>query len=296
MQVGFDLRQLEYFCAVARHRSFTRAAAELFTSQPNVSTQIRKLEQTLGVQLFARTRPQIELTIVGEQLFERVTSVLREVQGVAAIAQEYSGLTTGALQIGATATAGTHIIPERVAEFIKANQGITVEVRVGNTASVLDLLRANEVEVGVCGRSAPTSEFESRPFYEDPMVIIAAPGFVGTNAIDYEQFASLPKVLREHGSSTAARMEEFLDEMGPAARDSIIARIEGTTALNESVASGMGISLVPYRSAEMMIKNGSLVSLDLEGLDWTTTFHVVYPKRRFLSAIAKEFLATFDSP
>lgn len=294
MQAGFDLRQLECFCAVARYRSFTRAAAELFTSQPNVSTQIRKLEQTLGVKLFVRSRPQIELTDVGEQLLQRVDSVLREVNGVAAIAQEYSDLSTGTLEIAATATAGTHILPERLATFLKANEGLRVEIRVGNTASVLDLLRANEVEVGVCGRSAPTSEFQSRPFYVDPMIIIAAPGFVDSDTLDLQEFASMPKILREHGSSTSIRMEELLDEMGSQARDSIVARVEGTIALNECVAAGMGISLVPHRSAELMIRDGSLTTLRLDGFDWTTTFHVVYPKRRFLSAIAKAFLATFD--
>ena len=94
-----DLRQLEYFAAVARHRNFTRAAEELYVTQPALSQQVRRLERELGLELLTRTSAGVDVTAAGQELLARAESILAEVGRAHAAMDEHAGVTRGFVRL-----------------------------------------------------------------------------------------------------------------------------------------------------------------------------------------------------
>ena len=94
-----DLRQLEYFAAVARHRHFTRAAEELYVTQPALSQQVRRLERELGLELLKRTSSGVEVTPAGQELLTRAEAILADVGRARAAMDEHAGVTRGFVRL-----------------------------------------------------------------------------------------------------------------------------------------------------------------------------------------------------
>jgi len=100
-----ELRQLEYFVAVARHRHFGRAAEAVYVTQPALSQQVRRLEAELGLALLRRTNRGVELTPAGEDLLARAETILAEVAGARGAMDEHAGVVRGAVRVASTITA-----------------------------------------------------------------------------------------------------------------------------------------------------------------------------------------------
>ena len=135
-----ELRQLQYFAAVARHRHFTRAAEALYVTQPALSQQIRRLEAELGLALLRRTSKGVELTPAGEDLLRHADNVLAEVEAARAEMDRHAGVRRGVARVAATA-ADAPRLPEALAEFHAEHPGIQIALRQGSAAEVVDLVR-----------------------------------------------------------------------------------------------------------------------------------------------------------
>ena len=143
-----ELRQLEYFAAVARHRHFTRAAESLYVTQPALSQQIRRLEAELGLALLRRTSRGVELTAAGADLLVHAEAVLAEVAAARADIDRHTGLTRGVVRVAATA-ADAPRLPEALAAFHGEHPGIQIGLRQGSAAEVIALVQAGTVDVAV---------------------------------------------------------------------------------------------------------------------------------------------------
>ena len=143
-----ELRQLEYFAAVARHRHFTRAAESLYVTQPALSQQIRRLEAELGLALLRRTSRGVELTAAGEDLLVHAEAVLAEVAAARADIARHTGLTRGVVRVASTA-ADAPRLPEALAAFHGEHPGIQIGLRQGSAAEVVALVQAGTVDVAV---------------------------------------------------------------------------------------------------------------------------------------------------
>ena len=130
-----DLRQLEYFAAVARYRNFTRAAEELYVTQPALSQQVRRLERELGLELLTRTSAGVELTPAGQELLARAESILGEVGRARAAMDEHAGVTRGFVRL-ATAPGELLRLPAELAAFHRAHPGVRIALRHGSAREV----------------------------------------------------------------------------------------------------------------------------------------------------------------
>src|SRR2546428_402194 len=145
------LRQIETFLAVAREKSFSLGARRLNLSQPTCSEHVRDLEEELGVELFSRMGRKVSMTEAGrvlEEYADRVMSTLTDAQRVIG---ELDGLRHGSLVIGASTTPGIYVLPERIAAFRRRYPGIDVSLRIGNSLTIEERIRANELDFGVVG-------------------------------------------------------------------------------------------------------------------------------------------------
>jgi DNA-binding transcriptional LysR family regulator len=136
-----DLRQLEYFAAVARHRHFTRAAEELYVTQPALSQQIRRLEQELGLALLLRTSSGVELTEAGADLLARAEDILADVERARAAMDEHAGVLRGVVRVAAAAGEPLRL-PAELAAFHRGHPGVRITLRQGSAREVVELLRA----------------------------------------------------------------------------------------------------------------------------------------------------------
>lgn len=286
--MSVTLQQLEFFRAVARNLSFSNAAKELYTSQPYVSNQIRRLEDHFGVPLFVRSHPRISLTEAGEVLHERIQQILDDVDGLEQVVQQFQGLGRGTVTLAATESMGNHLIPELIAVFQQDYPGVVVRARVGNTEDVLEWIDLDEAEIGISPRLPESRSLVVEPFYREPLVIICPAAMDLPDPLSLSSLARLPKVVREDGSLTLTKMQGLLEEH-PSGTD-FVAQFEGTTAVNEAVAAGLGVSLVPERSTKAWVAAGSVRTVELEGADLHHDFYLIYPKRRYVTPAGRALI------
>src|SRR3954471_15709526 len=147
---AMDLRQLEYFAAVARHRHFRKAAEDLYVTQSAVSQQVRRLEAELGVTLLRRTsaRPPVELTPAGAELLARAEAILADVAGARAAMDEHAGALRGGVRAAATPGDALRLAPA-LARFGREHPGVRIALRLGGAADVLELVATGAVDVAV---------------------------------------------------------------------------------------------------------------------------------------------------
>src|SRR3954452_22856977 len=131
-----ELRQLEYFVAVARHRHFGRAAAAAYVTQPALSQQVRRLEGELGVALLRRTSRGVALTPAGEDLLVRAERILAEAAEARGEVDEHAGVMRGAVRVAAT-TADAPRLPEVLAAFHREHPAIRIALRQTSSTEVL---------------------------------------------------------------------------------------------------------------------------------------------------------------
>jgi DNA-binding transcriptional LysR family regulator len=291
MPVG--LQHFEFFMAIVRERSFSAAAGALYTSQPHVSNKISELEKHYGVTLFDRTGPEVSLTDAGKAFCEQVRALLEQKEDIDALMQEWRGLRRGHLEIGSTAAGGSHVLPGFISRYRAEFGSITVGRRVGNTSDVEDWLHDGVVEVGVCPREPAASSLSSIAFFEDALIAICPADHPLEVGATLAELVEHPMVVREPGSLTRQRMEEVLSR--ETNELNVVAEFQGTSALNEAVASGIGLSLVPSQSAKRWLEARRVRDLRVCEIDVKHVYYMVFRKKRYLSPPARAFIEILTS-
>jgi DNA-binding transcriptional LysR family regulator len=167
-----ELRRLEYFVAVARHGSFTRAAEQLWITQSALSQQVRRLEAELGVALLRRTPRGAELTPAGEELLPHAETILAEVAHARADLDRHAGVTRGRVRVAAT-TMDTPRLPAALAAFHREHPGLQIALRHAPAAEIAALVASGAADVGVASPHGPAPPgVEAIPLAEQPLRVM----------------------------------------------------------------------------------------------------------------------------
>jgi DNA-binding transcriptional LysR family regulator len=247
-----ELRQLACFCAVARHRHFTRASEELGLSQSSVSHHIQQLEGSLRVELFARTSRTVRLTQAGEALLPRAEQIAREVAAAAAEMQDFAGLMRGRLALGTMRALGPIRLPDVLRGFSQRYPGIDIVMREHSTERMLEMLVAGELDVafiqlpepgappGVLTRVLHAEDFvlvvgADHPLAGQPEVDVAA--LSGEDFITFTRGSGIDTALR--AACRAAGFEPH-------------AKFESSVlqTVRSLAAGGLGVTMLPRSFAE----------------------------------------------
>jgi DNA-binding transcriptional LysR family regulator len=274
-QNPLNLNQLRVFDALARTGSVSAAARGLRVSQPAVSKQLAELESSLALRLFDRLPRGVRLTEAGRVLAgfaERMFAL------ESAAEKELTGLRAGrsvTLRIGASTTIGSYLVPTLFGALKKLAPDAELSLNIGNTAQTLDLVRLQEVDLGLTEGLMASDEFVSRPFSEDELIAITAPGdeLAHSPHVTLSRLVARPILVRERGSGTREVLEKALAEHGFNVRPAL--ELGSTEALKNAAANGLGVAFVSLLSVELELKMGRLARITPMDFKLTRTLHSV---------------------
>lgn len=287
---NITLRQMRVFAAVARSRSFTRAARELHLTQPAVSQQLKLLEAEIGLPLLEHIGRQIHLTAAGDELLRyasQVTDLLREAgESLAAM----RGLKRGVLKLGTVSTA-KYFAPSLLSAFAPAYPEVTIRFTVGNREEIIQQLAANETDLVIMGRPPRELVTVAEPFAKHPLVVIAAPNhpLAGKRRIPLQRLGSENFIIREEGSGTRAAMEHVFGKHGVTIHASM--EVSSNETIKQAVMAGMGISFISIHTVALELAVGKLVTLNVTGLPLIRDWFVIHRQDKRLSPITAAFRA-----
>jgi DNA-binding transcriptional LysR family regulator len=247
-----ELRQLRYFAAVARHKSFTLAARELNVAQPALSQQVRRLEQELGVELLRRTTRRVELTQAGELALARATRTMAEADALRAEVDELRGLTRGSLTVGMLPAFGDMDAAPILAAFSAAYPAIEVRLVEDTLVEALALLRADRLDLAfaLIDPGEAGEGIAGEKLFEEELVVMVAEGhrLAKRRSVRIADLDGEPLVSFLAGSALRQRLDAALDEAGALRSPALESNHINT--LRALVAHGLGVSLVPRPFAE----------------------------------------------
>ena len=279
--------RLRAFAAVARRGSFSRAAEELYISQPAVSKHVASLETELGTQLVERRRSGSSLTTAGEILADyvlRAEALLAN--GRRAVEAGRDGH-LGTLSLAASGIPGTYLLPPLLARFHEEHPAAAIDFQLSTSGGALELVRAHRAELGVIGGLVVPPELESETLVEDEIVLVGPP-FLGGRRLKPRELTDLTWVYREEGSATRAAVEVARWEAGLHVSRSL--ELPSWEAVKLAVARGAGIAAVSRLALELELQVGSLVVLDLPRWRVGRMISAVYARDVPLGVAAERFL------
>lgn len=288
------LRQLQVFEKVASHLNYSRAAEELYLSQPAVSMQIKQLEENIGLPLFEQMGKKIFLTEAGRELFHYSRSIAQQLAEMEAVFDEMKGLGQGKLTLSVVNTAN-YFTPQLLARFCQQHPNINVILQVANRDAVLKQLADNTTDLAIMGQPPEDLDIVADSFMENPLVVIAAPNhpLAKLKQVKFAQLAQETFLSREKGSGTRSAMERVFAQHHIQPR--IGMEVETNEAIKQAVQAGMGLGILSLHSIELELETKRLAVLNVEHFPLVRHWFVAHRSNKRLSNAAmafKEFLLT----
>jgi DNA-binding transcriptional LysR family regulator len=288
----WTLQQLRLFEAVARHRSFTRAAEEVHLTQPAVHIQVRRLEAAVGQPLLESIGRRLTPTRAGEAMLEAAQEVLGRLKRLTGTLADLGGKIGGRLDVGVVSSAG-YFMPELLAAFLRLHRDVQPRLTVANRARIIERLREQADDFCVMGQvpDGVGLDLAAYPVMENLLVPIAPPGhpLSGTATVPLAAFAGEPFLVREAGSGTRDAIERAFAEHGLTVNPAM--ELGSTESIKRAVMAGLGVSVLSLSSLELEIEAGLLAPLRVEGLPLRRTWFAVHQRDKHLGPTANAFLS-----
>lgn len=286
------LRQLQVFEKVASHLNYSRAAKELYLSQPAVSMQIKQLEGNIGLPLFEQMGKKIFLTEAGRELLHYSRSIAQQLAEMEAVFDEMKGLGQGKLTLSVVNTAN-YFTPQLLAKFCQHHPNINVILQVANRDAVLKHLADNSTDLAIMGQPPDGLDISAESFLDNPLVVIAAPNhpLAMLKRVKFAQLARETFLSREKGSGTRSAMERVFAEHQIQPRISM--EMETNEAIKQAVQAGMGLGILSLHSIELELETKRLAMIKVEHFPLLRHWFVAHRANKRLSSAAlafKEFL------
>jgi DNA-binding transcriptional LysR family regulator len=283
------LHQLQIFEAIAQHGSFTRAAEELFLTQPTVSQQMKQLTKAIGVPLYEQIGKRIYLTDAGKAVLEVGRDISQRFNDLEMTLANIKGLKQGNLKLAAITTA-KYFVPRILGTFRQRYPGINISLQIANRQQILDRLANNLDDLYFIGQPPEDLEINLRHFLDNPLVVIAPRNhpLAQEKLISLERLIEEPLIMRESGSGTRMAVESFFAENRLKMR--VEMEIGSNEAIKQAIVGGLGLSILSRHSLTLEGPQGPLVVLDVEGFPIQKHWYVIYPRSKQLSIVAQTFL------
>jgi len=280
------LHQLKVFEAAARHGSFTRAAEELFLTQPTISMQIKQLTKSVGLPLFEQVGKRLYLTQAGRELFATCRQIFETMDKFQMTIADLKGLKQGQLRLAAITTA-KHIIPRLLGPFCQLYPGIDISLQVTNHELILDRMMSNLDDLYIMSQIPDHFDVSFQPFLENPLVVFAPANhpLAKEKNIPIERLGDELFIMREPGSGTRSAVQSLFEEHGVKVKVKL--ELGSNEAIKQAIAGGLGISVLSRHT--LLTDTAEFSILDVQHFPIKRTWYMVYPAGKQLSIIAHTY-------
>ncbi len=273
--------RFKVFQKVAEKLSFTKAAAELYISQPAVTKHIAALEAELGHKLFVRKGSYIELTEAGKITLKYVRKAEKIFNELIFELSTLDSQVKGKLKIGSSSTMTQYILPKILADFKSKFSDLSISVINGNTQQIERALQRNEIDLGIVEGKSKRTDYQYIEFIRDEIVLVAKSSskIAKKLEITLEELKSLPLVLREEGSGTLEVIVYNLRKKGLNLNDlNIQIRLGSTEAIKNYILHSQALSFLSIHSILNELKRNELSVIDIKDFQIKRHFNFILPK------------------
>lgn len=291
-----NLKQLEAFVQVAEGGSFSKAAKELFLTQPTISSHISSLERELNARLFVRNTKEVSLSEDGIKLYKYAKQMLdlqREIEVTFGMDEEGE---SHAVTIAASTIPAQYLLPEVLTRFSERYPQEQIRIQETDSSKVVMQIVDHRVDIGFTGTVLEKKHCKYIPFYKDELVIITpnTPRYQELAQGNKEDISWIKKehvIMREEGSGTRKEAELQLKGAGVKfAGLDIIASIENQETIKKSVRQGMGISVLSKLATADEVANGEILAFPIPNSDEGRDINLVYNKNYQMTRSAERFI------
>jgi len=283
-----DFKQLETFVTIVKHNSFSKAAEELFLTQPTISNHIQNLEKELSTLLINRNTKNISLTKAGKILYKHAIEILNKRDIALFSLNDFRGKIEGILEISASTIPAEYFLPEIICKFNKKYPHVQYHLKKYDTEQVIEKILMGDIDFGIVGGRIEHNKLTYLEIMEDNIVLIAPNNCkFQMNSIKSNLLYDIPLIFREKGSGTRRLVEDALLKKDIEINKlKIIAFIENTSTIKEFVRRGLASSFI---SAKAFTPEDELKQIEIEDLDLKRKFYFVFHNNRALSPLAQTF-------
>jgi DNA-binding transcriptional LysR family regulator len=285
-------RRLQVFYTVAKQLSFTKAAEQLFMTQPAVTFQVKQLEEHFNTRLFERSHGRIALTPAGrivEEYAERILAMSEEMDTRVA---DLTGTVAGPLLLGASTTIAEFILPQILGEFKAQHPEVQAHMTVANSETIVNRVADHTIDVGLIESPSYLPSLQNEICCDDELVVICAPGhaLAARKTVTAQDIAAIPMVRREPGSGTREFTDNYFRECGVPPEDlNLVMELGSPEAMKGVVETGIAVAIVSRATIAKELRLGSVVAIPLAPR-LMRTLSVVHPKEKFRSRLLTTFV------
>ncbi len=274
--MNFTLHQLHIFLEVARHQNITKAAEEMYMTQPALSIQLKNFQKQFEIPLTEKIGRKLQLTDFGKSIAQIAERILKEADALKYKTKDYKGLLTGKLSISSAST-GKYVVPYFLSKFIHKYPGIDLTLDVSNKTLVMKHLQNNDIDFALVSVVPDKLEINEEILMENKLYLVSS---------TKETVKNKPLIYREEGSATRGAMDKYFKNLD--SRKSI--KLTSNEAVKQAVIADLGYSLIPLIGIKNELHNKQLHIIPRSGLPITTYWRLIWLKNKKLSPIANAYL------
>lgn len=296
-----DFNQLESFLSVVKHKNFSKAAKELFLTQPTISNNIQNLEKELNTTLLDRKSKAITLTDSGKLFYKYAVEIINLREQAKFNIGEHSDKIEGIIEINASSIPEQYVLPYVIKDFIKIYPQVTFSVATKNSKDIINDILEGKQNFGIVGSRCSSRMLEYISFYEDEL-ILAVPNsnnylMLNDEPLDLDILFRENFIFRSEGSGTRQVIEAYLNENDINLKDlNIVSQVGSNEMIKKMVELELGVSLMSKISIKNEIDLGLIKPLTIKDFNLRRNFYFVFSKNRTLSPLVetfKDFLNTW---
>ncbi len=291
---NITLQQLEILLAVIEAGSITRAAGNLFLSQPSLTKQIKNLEEAAGARLVNRSVTGISLTPEGQIIYDYARRMMRLREDAKDRVMRLKGQESGHIYVSASTIPATYILPNLLSELKKMYPALQVHLQMHDSEETLQAVLNDQAEMGFIGKEPANKKLIGMRLWKDTLVVavpVSHP-LARQKSLRLAELTKVPFVIRERGSGTRDLIEACLQKQ-PGMNLSffnVTCEMGSSEAVKEAILAGLGVSILSSLAMRREMSQGLLAALTVSNYPMERYFYLIYKKQFPLMTYHKNFV------